>query len=160
MGLSVNNINSNAGYAYKNTLQNQAKIENKASETKVTTIIDELILTSDQENIEKTAEKTPLEQTSSENREQTSYKGQMDMATFNRELANAKKSAEGMKSTYEAMRLAQEICRRMTKGATVSGSDEQFLMNYSHKMYQMAKNAQMMAKSKEDYSDESLSEER
>ena len=81
------------------------------------------------------------------------------MATFNRELANAKKSAEGMKSTYEAMRLAQEICRRMTKGATVSGSDEQFLMNYSHKMYQMAKNAQMMAKSKEDYSDESLSEE-
>ena len=38
MGLSVNNINSNAGYAYKNTLQNQAKIENKASETKVTTI--------------------------------------------------------------------------------------------------------------------------
>ena len=75
------------------------------------------------------------------------------------DLENANKNASGMADSYKQMAIAMEISRRMCKGAYVSQKDEKFLMNYDSKMYQMAKNAQMMAKQKEDQTDETLSEE-
>lgn len=73
------------------------------------------------------------------------------------DLANAKKSAEGMAESFDAMRKAMVIAARMSKGAKVSGKDEEFLMKFDHKMYMTAKSAQGIAKHKEDLSDEDIS---
>ena len=73
------------------------------------------------------------------------------------DLANARKSAEGMAESFDAMRKAMVIAARMSKGAKVSGKDEEFLMKFDHKMYMTAKSAQSIAKTKEDLSDEDIS---
>lgn len=69
---------------------------------------------------------------------------------------HAEQMATVMNTITDGMRVAQEISRRMSSGAKVSQADENNLQQYDPRMYQAAKNAQLMAQRKKDMSKESL----
>lgn len=65
------------------------------------------------------------------------------------QLASTKSQVEGAKKYGEDMGKILEVFRLMCKGHDVPQNDEKKLMEYDDKMYQAAKNAQMMAKLRE-----------
>lgn len=72
--------------------------------------------------------------------------------------ANAsKQQGDVIKETMITQAKALEIARRISRGGKVPPQDEKLLMDYSDKLYQMAKQASIMAKEHEKY--DSLVEE-
>ena len=65
------------------------------------------------------------------------------------QLASAKTQAEGAKKYGEDMGKLLTVFRLMCQGHNVPHSDEKKLMEFDDKMYQAAKNAQMMAQLRE-----------
>ena len=65
------------------------------------------------------------------------------------QLASAKTQAEGAKKYGEDMSKLLTVFRLMCQGHNVPHNDEKKLMEYDDKMYQAAKNAQMMAQIRE-----------
>ena len=55
-------------------------------------------------------------------------------------------NAEAEKEAFEDLAKIMEVARRLMHGDTVPQSDEEKLMEYDSDLYQMAKNAQMMAR--------------
>ncbi|MCR4717287.1 MAG: hypothetical protein K5656_08905 [Lachnospiraceae bacterium] len=81
------------------------------------------------------------------------YRGFMEkvteqwVATMNMEAS--KQQGEAMAESAEEMGKIIEIARRLMKGDTVPYTDEKKLMEFDDKIYQMAKNMQMMAQLEE-----------
>ena len=76
------------------------------------------------------------------------------------EIAMANNNAKWARQTGEAYQYAMknqaaalEIARRISKGGKVPASDERKLMEYDDKLYQMAKQAYMMAKEHKKHKD-------
>lgn len=63
----------------------------------------------------------------------------------------AKQQGDAMQDAIDKEVKAMEIARRIARGGHVPLQDEQLLMEYSSEMYQMAKQAAMMAKEHEKY---------
>ena len=59
---------------------------------------------------------------------------------------SAKQQGEAMKDYYTDMAKIMEVARRLMKGDIVPSTDEKKLMEYSDKLYQMAKNMGELAK--------------
>lgn len=57
-----------------------------------------------------------------------------------------KENAEAEKEGFDDLRKIFEVVRRMSRGDNVPQSDEKKVMEYDRDMYQMAKQAQMMAR--------------
>lgn len=68
-------------------------------------------------------------------------------AKFN-EIAT-KENAEAEKEGFAELQKIMEVVRRMTHGDSVPATDEKKVMEYDKDMYQMAKQAQMMARIRE-----------
>ncbi|MDD7404161.1 MAG: hypothetical protein SO170_10585 [Butyribacter sp.] len=62
---------------------------------------------------------------------------------------NGKESAEAAEEATKEYGKIMEVARRLIKGDRVPPSDERKLAEYDGKLYQMAKNAQMMARLRE-----------
>lgn len=73
----------------------------------------------------------------------------MDKWDAEREMVSAKQNAEAEGDYYKEMGKILAVAMRMFHGDIVPGSDEKKLMEFDSDLYQMAKNAQMMAKLKE-----------
>ena len=63
----------------------------------------------------------------------------------------AKQQQDAMEDTLATQAKAMEIARRIAKGGQVPPQDEQLLMEFSADMYQMAKQAAILAKEHEKY---------
>lgn len=61
----------------------------------------------------------------------------------------AKQNAEAEKEGFEDIAKIMTVARRLMHGDIVPGTDEKKLMEYDSDLYQMAKNAQMMAQLRE-----------
>ena len=68
---------------------------------------------------------------------------------LNETKVSAKQNAEAEGDYYKEMGKILAVAMRMFHGDIVPGSDEKKLMEFDSDLYQMAKNAQMMAKLKE-----------
>lgn len=73
----------------------------------------------------------------------------MEKWNAERELIATKQNTEAEKDYYKDMGKILAVAMRMFHGDIVPGSDEKKLMEFDSDLYQMAKNAQMMAKLKE-----------
>ena len=77
------------------------------------------------------------------------YKAYMDKVmeqwTAIMDMESAKQQGDAVKEAAEDMSKIMEVARRLMKGDTVPYSDEKKLMEFDEKVYQMAKNMQMMA---------------
>lgn len=83
-----------------------------------------------------------------------------EMNAMNCAIQNAnasKQQGDVIKETMITQAKALEIARRISRGGKVPPQDEKLLMDYSDKLYQMAKQASIMAKEHEKY--DSLVEE-
>jgi len=80
----------------------------------------------------------------------------MNMLLHNAEVTRQQKDA--MEKVVDDQAKALEIARRISKGGQVPYQDEQALMEYSTELYQMSKQAAMMAKEHKKY-DSILEEE-
>ena len=63
----------------------------------------------------------------------------------------AQQQGEAMGDAMDNQAKVLEIARRIAKGGKVPPKDEQALMEYSVELYQMAKQAAMMAKERKEY---------
>jgi hypothetical protein len=81
------------------------------------------------------------------------YKNYMDqlMEQWDTKLETVanQQNAEATEDYYKDLSKIMEVARRMSHGDIVPGSDEKKLMEYDKDLYQMAKNAQMMAQLRE-----------
>ena len=66
-------------------------------------------------------------------------------------LQSAKQQGEAIADTFDNQARALEIARRISEGGEVPYQDEKLLMEYSDKLYQMAKQAAILAKEHEKY---------
>ena len=74
----------------------------------------------------------------------------MDKWDAEREMVSAKQNAEAEGDYYKEMgKILRGGNARVSTGMWLPGSDEKKLMEFDSDLYQMAKNAQMMAKLKE-----------
>lgn len=72
------------------------------------------------------------------------------------QLVADKQNADSAGDAYEDIGKILEVARRLCRGDIVPASDEKKLMDYDKDLYQMAKNAQMMAQIKERKKHDSL----
>ncbi len=89
-------------------------------------------------------------------------KRQADINEYNNALHNmeaAKQQEDAVEEAFDNQVKAMEIARRISKGGIVPYQDEKLLLEYSPEMYQMAKQASLLAKEREEY-DTLLSEEK
>lgn len=75
------------------------------------------------------------------------------------DLVAAEQNADAVNDAYEDMAKIMEVARRLCRGDVVPSYDEKKLMEYDSGLYQMAKNAQMMAQNEERKKHDSLWEE-
>lgn len=160
MEMNINSVTKNVvsnSYKFSEKLKNNSKI---ASEKKEENTIEDIVTISVEasQKLEKEMSAEVEERVQSPTNDAISDKA-AEYSHLDEDLANARKSAEGMAESFEAMRLAMQIAARMSKGAKVSPKDEEFLMSFNHKMYMTAKSAQGIAQHQEDLSDETLSED-
>jgi hypothetical protein len=64
------------------------------------------------------------------------------------DLVASEQNADAQKEAFEDMAKVMEVARRLMHGDIVPSSDEKKLLEFDDKLYQMAKNAQMMAQNK------------
>lgn len=82
------------------------------------------------------------------------FKKQEEINEYNMAMQNlhsAKQQGEAMAETFDNQARALEIARRISEGGHVPYQDEKLLLDYSEKLYQMAKQAAMLAKEHEKY---------
>lgn len=86
--------------------------------------------------------------------EEERFKKQEELNEYNMAMQNlqsAKQQGEAMADTFDNQARALEIARRISEGGQVPYQDEKLLMEYSEKLYQMAKQAAILAKEHEKY---------
>ncbi len=82
------------------------------------------------------------------------FKKQEEINEYNMAIQNlhaAKQQGEAMAETFDNQARALEIARRISEGGQVPYQDEKLLLDYSEKLYQMAKQAAILAKEHEKY---------
>ena len=82
------------------------------------------------------------------------FKKQEELNEYNMAMQNlqaSKQQGEVMAETMDNQARALEIARRISQGGQVPYQDEKLLMEYSDKLYQMAKQAALLAKEHEKY---------
>ena len=82
------------------------------------------------------------------------FKKQEEFNEYNAAMKNlqaAKQQGEAMADTFDNQARALEIARRISEGGHVPYQDEKLLLEYSEKLYQMAKQAAILAKEHEKY---------
>ncbi len=159
MNMNINSVTKTVvsnSYKISEKIKEDSKTSNKKQEEKGIKDIVTISLEATQKLEETRSSEEKPEEASSHANDALSEKVAA-VSHLDEDLANAKKSAEGMAESFDAMRKAMVIAARMSKGAKVSGKDEEFLMKFDHKMYMTAKSAQSIAKTKEDLSDEDIS---
>lgn len=86
------------------------------------------------------------------NADEERSKKQAEINEYNMAMHNAnvaKQQGEAMADAYDNQSRALEIARRISEGGHVPYQDEQLLLEYSDKLYQMAKAAAILAKEHE-----------
>ncbi len=86
--------------------------------------------------------------------EEERFNKQEEINKFNAAMHNAnvaKQQGEVIEEEFDNQARALEIARRISEGGHVPYQDEQLLLEYSDKLYQMAKQAAILAKEHEKY---------